>query len=322
LNNGNVDDIELTLEVINRKGEVVSTQLFDGSTNAKKDTDYIFNFPVVARGFYKLRFSHEKSTTSNKGKKPSLDLTRFEIKNIPSSSQFTKKPWLAKSGSSLEISTGDRVYLVNDEIELDYLATLETSDNDLYIEKAIFRVEYPEGISIKKIDLYLNGNIYASTTGQEWVSLFEGIVKSKLKMSLNPRFNDLAVENINHNDEIKIVVEAVAKTPGIYPTSISFVKGWAREKTSILNNSIGSNIISFSTQEDEPNVDDGGGSNSNVEIIPFGTQPIELVYFNVKNQSNVNSIDWATAIELNNDFFTIERSTDGINFNEIAQVEG
>ena len=322
LNNGNVDDFELTLEVINRKGEVISTHLFDGRTNAKKDTDYKFNFPVASRGFYKLRFSHEKSGERNKGKKPSLDISKFELKGIPNSSEFTKEPWLAKSGSNLKITTGDRVYLVNDEVELDYLATLQTSDNELYIERAIFRVEYPEGISIKKIDLYLNNNIYATTSGGSWTALFKGIGKSKINMSLNSRLNDLEVENINHNDEIKIVVTADAKTPGIYPTSISFVKGWAREKTTVQSTSFGNNIISFSTQDDEPNVNDGGGSNSNLEIIPFGTQPVVLIYCNVKNQAQVNAIEWATAIELNNDYFTIERSEDGINFNKIAQIEG
>ena len=322
LNNGNVDDFELTLEVINRKGELVSTYLFDGRNNAKKDTDYIFNFPIAERGFYKIRFSHERTGIRNNGKKPSMDISKIEIKGIPSSSTFTKELWVAKSASNLKITTGDRIYLVNDEVELDYLAKLETSDDDLYIERAIFRVEYPEGIKIKKIDLYLNNNIYATSNGESWTSLYKGITRSKVNMSLNTRYNDLEVEKFDHNDELKIVVTADAKTPGIYPTSISFLRGWARDKSTIQSNSFGSNIITFSTQEDEPNVEDGGGSSSNLEIIPFGTQPIELIYFNVKNQSKVNTIEWATAIELDNDFFTIERSTDGINFSTIAKIEG
>ncbi len=322
LNNGNVDDFELTLEVFNRKGELVSTYLFDGRNNAKKDTDYIFNFPVAERGFYKLRFSHERAGIRNNGKKPSMDISKIEIKGIPSSSTFTKELWVAKSGSNLNINTGDRTYLVGDEVEVDYLATLETSDDDLYIERAMFKVEYPEGIAIKKIDLYLNNNLYATTTGASWIPQFKGATKSKLNMGLNTRFNELEVENLNHNDKIRIVVTADAKTPGIYPTSISFVKGWAKDKAVIQSNSFGSNIISFSTQEDAPNVEDGGGSSSNLEIIPFGTQPIELIYFNVKNQKEINTIEWATALELNNDYFIIERSTDGINFRDIAEIEG
>lgn len=323
LNNGNIDDFELKLEIINRKGEIVASYSFDGRNNAKKDTEYKFNFPVEDRGFYKLRFSHAMNEKSKgKGKQPTMDVSKLEINGIPNTSKFTTTPWVAKSGSNLNINTGDRTYLVGDEVGLDYLATLETSDNDLFIERAIFRVEYPEGINIKKIDLYLNNNIYATTTGGSWVPQFNGASKSKLNMGLNPRFNDLEVENIDHNDKIRIVVTADAKTPGVYPTSISFIKGWAKDKSIIQSNSFGGNIISFSTQEDEPNVEDGGGSNSNLEIIPFGTQPIELIYFNVKNQKEINAIEWATAIELDNDFFTIERSTDGINFSSIAEIEG
>lgn len=50
--------------------------------------------------------------------------------------------------------------------------------------------------------------------------------------------------------------------------------------------------------------------------------PVEWVSFeSVLNGRTVN-LNWTTATEENNNFFTIERSTDGINFTEIATVQG
>jgi len=50
--------------------------------------------------------------------------------------------------------------------------------------------------------------------------------------------------------------------------------------------------------------------------------PIELISFNaVLNDSKVD-LSWATASETNNDFFTIERSKNGLNWENILQVDG
>lgn len=50
--------------------------------------------------------------------------------------------------------------------------------------------------------------------------------------------------------------------------------------------------------------------------------PIELLSFNAKRQKNNIAINWQTASEKNNDYYTIERSLDGINFEEIKRVKG
>jgi len=53
-----------------------------------------------------------------------------------------------------------------------------------------------------------------------------------------------------------------------------------------------------------------------------GALPIELMYFNAKLNNDEVDLDWATAAEINNDYFTIERSDDGIHFNEIHRQPG
>jgi len=51
--------------------------------------------------------------------------------------------------------------------------------------------------------------------------------------------------------------------------------------------------------------------------------PIELVSFTAKaNENDQVLLNWMTAIEINNEYFTIERSADGAIFEEIAQIEG
>lgn len=50
--------------------------------------------------------------------------------------------------------------------------------------------------------------------------------------------------------------------------------------------------------------------------------PIELLSFTGKNSGSRNLLDWITTTEVNNDFFTLEKSKDGINFSEYKRVKG
>lgn len=50
--------------------------------------------------------------------------------------------------------------------------------------------------------------------------------------------------------------------------------------------------------------------------------PIELISFNATEENEHVRLDWATATELDNDHFTIERSQDGLNFQPVATIPG
>lgn len=50
--------------------------------------------------------------------------------------------------------------------------------------------------------------------------------------------------------------------------------------------------------------------------------PVELVSFTAEPNGDVIDLAWTTASETNNDYFTVERSKDGINFYPIQQVKG
>ena len=53
-----------------------------------------------------------------------------------------------------------------------------------------------------------------------------------------------------------------------------------------------------------------------------GGLPIELIYFDAKYKNEVVDIAWSTGSEINNDYFTVERSPDGINFEMILTKPG
>lgn len=50
--------------------------------------------------------------------------------------------------------------------------------------------------------------------------------------------------------------------------------------------------------------------------------PIELINFEANAEPEAIAVQWSTASETNNDYFTLERSEDGENFSEITRVQG
>jgi len=48
--------------------------------------------------------------------------------------------------------------------------------------------------------------------------------------------------------------------------------------------------------------------------------PVTFLSFNGEKQCDEVKLNWATAMEKDNDYFTIEKSTDGINFTELAKI--
>ena len=57
-------------------------------------------------------------------------------------------------------------------------------------------------------------------------------------------------------------------------------------------------------------------------ITSGGVLPIELISFSANLSGEVVDIAWATASEINNEFFTLERSVDGINWDIIGEIDG
>ncbi|MDD2981841.1 MAG: hypothetical protein PHQ74_00500 [Crocinitomicaceae bacterium] len=63
----------------------------------------------------------------------------------------------------------------------------------------------------------------------------------------------------------------------------------------------------------------GGNVKGNFNV---GTLPIELLSFTATAAKNQVNLTWITASEKNNDYFTIERTVDGLTFEEVGKVAG
>lgn len=50
--------------------------------------------------------------------------------------------------------------------------------------------------------------------------------------------------------------------------------------------------------------------------------PIELLDFDAALKDNSVELTWSTASEINNDYFTVERSSDGVSFKSVDQIDG
>ncbi len=64
------------------------------------------------------------------------------------------------------------------------------------------------------------------------------------------------------------------------------------------------------------------GSNFKVTFTTDAPLPIELSSFTANKQANSTQLNWTTSTEENNDFFTIEKSLDGVNFKAIGTKAG
>lgn len=54
----------------------------------------------------------------------------------------------------------------------------------------------------------------------------------------------------------------------------------------------------------------------------YGVLPVELTSFEAKVVNREVEVSWATASEFNNQYFIVERSTDGVNFSKLVEVPG
>lgn len=55
---------------------------------------------------------------------------------------------------------------------------------------------------------------------------------------------------------------------------------------------------------------------------PSTPLPVELVSFHATCENNYVILNWTTVSEINNDYFTVEKSFDGINYEKVAEVDG
>jgi len=107
-------------------------------------------------------------------------------------------------------------------------------------------------------------------------------------------YNDSVTLNFGHYIRFMLAMQTNAQT-----------EFWAIKNAEI----IVANVTSYSVRPLAPSPD----SNA---------LPVELVRFTSLQQGNDVLLNWATASESNNDYFTIEKSIDGLNYYTLAEIKG
>ncbi len=81
------------------------------------------------------------------------------------------------------------------------------------------------------------------------------------------------------------------------------------------------NSVTFLNQDFTIDAFNDCGSASNDQSCEI-LLPVELQYFDAKQEEKSVMLEWSTLSELNNDFFTLEKSINGIDFREVSTVQG
>lgn len=81
------------------------------------------------------------------------------------------------------------------------------------------------------------------------------------------------------------------------------------------------NSVTFQMQDFTVVASNDCGNSSNMESCEI-LLPVELQYFQAKPEEESVMLEWSTLTEINNDFFTIEKSVNGVDFTPIAQIQG
>lgn len=166
--------------------------------------------------------------------------------------------------------------------------------------------------SIKKMYIYVNGILEAtSSAGSGKI----GTISNKARLNMGRWCNPQdAYRHFNgFIDEVSIWNTAL--TSAQITTMMS-------SPASLLGNSYNaSGLIGYwnfnnKTANDLCGCKNNGVSGSGV------TLPVEFISFTGKKNSSDIELKWITASETNNDYFQVERSTDGIIFNKIGSVTG
>jgi hypothetical protein len=111
-------------------------------------------------------------------------------------------------------------------------------------------------------------------------------------------------------------------------TALSLQSGGTTGMNILSGNSFTSSVISLNNNTCAYILVDGyAGTNCNYGLSVAASPVCQLLNvdifsFNAIKKNNDVELTWATASEINNDYFTVERSEDGINFYSIKKIKG
>lgn len=174
-----------------------------------------------------------------------------------------------------------------------------------------------------------NGNNYDFST-EPGSTLAPGTSIGKLTFSnkvdftginLNIEINGVGTPGIDY-DQIVVSSGGVILTGATLNLSGSYMPMSGDEFMILEKVSAGAITGTFSGLPSNFTISYTGGDGNDVTLSALGPLPVELIDFSAQTMQNEVKLTWATANEINNDFFTLERSPDGRTFVAIATITG
>jgi hypothetical protein len=282
-------DVVFTIKMEKLDGTVVASETYNMQDAA---TDQIpqFDFSIFEKGFYRIVL--EVSYTGNK-KNVELTLQSFES-NLPPE---TYTPDEAQTSIEIysNVLTDKLEYYQTEPADISFKVFFEGIDAPRPIKRVRYQLLVPDGFSVTEATF--TPTLKNGAAGLRTKNTFanEQIVLEEVNGDWF-----IVIEESNTDREVDIFMDAIATgNPGGYQME--------------------SNL-----EEADPGYvnPDPNAETPAIIIVPFGTQPVELIFFEALSRDQDVVLRWATTLEIENDYFAIERSRDGKNFLEIGRVEG
>ncbi len=175
-------------------------------------------------------------------------------------------------------------------------------------------------LSNYKIDIYSNG----STTVSTHISLSGSLADQGVFVIANSSAAawsgtpDLSTASLNFNgNDAVVLVNNLAKGNVDVLGTIGSSSNFAKDKTLKRNSDVSGPSSTYNASDWTASGKDDVSGLGNP-----GPLPIELISFDVKVENQYNLLAWSTATETRNDFFTLQRSSNLIDFVDVARILG
>ncbi len=127
-------------------------------------------------------------------------------------------------------------------------------------------------------------------------------------------FSDIETHfGISNSDPMRLVGATSINGASVLGTTASDIAGINDDNYA---NSVAGQDQAFST------FIKGQSGSSATESTGFGILPVELIAFDGEKMEGYNEINWTTGMELNNDYFEVQKSLNGKDFKTIGEVNG
>ncbi len=329
---------------LNVAGSLTLTATSDNKVHMKFDHSAVFqlggNLIKTNTAFGKLEFTSNSELVLN-GSVPQTLATEtgngsdgifYNIVKLNNST--TGVPGIILSGTmtinnQLDLTSGILQTNAGNLLVIDTGGSIINSGANSYIEGAVKKIgntafEFPLGSGGVYAPISISAPAGATSAFQAQYFFQAPANSSALGNGVNniSKLEYWSLQQTAGSDQVNVTLKWTSSTGhGISDTSSLIIARWNGSQwtstgTRVLSgNSTTGTMRTFSAQSSFGNFTIGSNGGGNA-------LPIKLLSFDVQKNVDVVELNWVTAEEINNDFFTIERSADGQTFEPVTEVQG